>query len=84
MNTARPDWQPGQVTVDATSDFRLIMEGKASNGGFAIDQLIFSPGKCESELQFLFHRKRVLIWFKSISARPREAVPTRENTASKK
>ena len=50
LNTARPDWFSGQVTVNAQSDFRLILEGKATNGGFAVDQLIFYPGKCESML----------------------------------
>jgi hypothetical protein len=49
LNTARPEWLPGQVTVNSQSDFRLVMEGKASNGGFAIDQLVFSPGKCDSK-----------------------------------
>ena len=49
LNTARPEWFPGQVTVDSRSDFRVVMEGKATNGGFAIDQLIFSRGKCESK-----------------------------------
>ena len=49
LNTARPEWFPGQVTVNARSDFRVVMEGKATNGGFAIDQLVFSPGKCDSE-----------------------------------
>ena len=51
LNTARPDWFSGQVTVNAQSDFRLILEGKATNGGFAVDQLIFYPGKCESKFQ---------------------------------
>ena len=49
LNTARPEWFPGQVTVDSRSDFRIVMEGKATNGGFAIDQLIFSRGKCDSK-----------------------------------
>ena len=33
LNTARPDWYPGQVTVNAQSDFRVVLEGKATNGG---------------------------------------------------
>ena len=48
MDTARPEWSAGQVTVDMTKDFRLVLEGKASNGGFAIDQLEFNPGECKS------------------------------------
>ena len=49
LNTARPEWTAGQVEVDATSDFRVVLEGKASNGGFAIDQLVFTPGRCTSK-----------------------------------
>ena len=49
LDTARPEWSPGQVSVDMSRDFRLVLEGKASNGGFAIDQLTFYPGDCPSE-----------------------------------
>ena len=34
--------------------FRLVLEGKASNGGFAIDQLTFNPGDCPSRNAFTF------------------------------
>lgn len=56
LNTARPDWFPGQVTVNSQTDFKLVLEGKANNGGFAVDQLVFSPGKCESEYNFCHHK----------------------------
>ena len=46
LDTARPEWFPGQVSLVTTRKFRLVLEGKASNGGFAIDQLTFSPGDC--------------------------------------
>jgi hypothetical protein len=49
LNTARPEWTAGQVAVNSATDFRLVLEGKASNGGFAIDQLVFTPGKCKSK-----------------------------------
>ena len=61
LNTARPEWFPGQVTVDSRSDFRVVMEGKATNGGFAIDQLVFSRGKCES-----MYRKLLLLIFYAV------------------
>lgn len=48
LNTARPEWMAGQVDMATNSDFRLTLEGKATNGGFAIDQLVFSPGKCST------------------------------------
>lgn len=40
---------PKQVSVQADVDFRLVLEGKASNGGFAIDHLVFYQGKCSSK-----------------------------------
>lgn len=52
LNTARPEWTAGQVAVNSGSDFRLILEGKASNGGFAIDQLVFTSGTCKSKSNF--------------------------------
>ena len=47
LDTARSDWVAGQVEVNSASDFTLVMEGKATNGGFAIDQLVFTPGRCK-------------------------------------
>ena len=49
LNTARPEWMSAQVTVDSRSDFKIVMEGRATNGGYAVDQLVFSPGKCSSK-----------------------------------
>ncbi|XP_069694256.1 MAM and LDL-receptor class A domain-containing protein 1-like [Periplaneta americana] len=46
MDTTRPVWFPAQVAVDAQTDFRLMLEGQATNGGFAVDDLTFSPGTC--------------------------------------
>ncbi|KAI5707041.1 hypothetical protein M8J75_013844 [Diaphorina citri] len=43
MDTTRPAWMPAQVGVDASrGPFRLILEGQATNGGFAIDDLSFT------------------------------------------
>lgn len=49
MDTSRPTWFPAQVAVDSQTDFRLTLEGQATNGGFAVDDLMFSPGSCSSE-----------------------------------
>ena len=50
LNTARPEWMSGQVDMAVgSSDLRLVIEGKATNGGFAIDQLVFTPGRCSSK-----------------------------------
>lgn len=48
MDTTRPTWMPAQVTVDATTDFLMILEGQATNGGFAVDDISFTPGTCPS------------------------------------
>ncbi|XP_023328229.1 MAM and LDL-receptor class A domain-containing protein 1 [Eurytemora carolleeae] len=47
LDTARPDWEPAQVSVNLNRKIRLLIVGEASNGGFAIDQLTFSPGACK-------------------------------------
>ncbi|PNF30522.1 hypothetical protein B7P43_G09951 [Cryptotermes secundus] len=48
MDTTRPIWFPAQVAVDAQTDFRIMLEGQAMNGGFAVDDLMFSPGSCST------------------------------------
>jgi hypothetical protein len=52
MDTTRPVWFPAQVAVDAHTDFHIILEGQATNGGFAVDDLMFSPGSCSSKFNF--------------------------------
>ncbi|XP_063218533.1 MAM and LDL-receptor class A domain-containing protein 1-like [Bacillus rossius redtenbacheri] len=46
MDTTRPKWTSAQVTVEASTDFRLLLEGQATNGGFAVDDFSFSGGSC--------------------------------------
>ncbi|XP_046406809.1 MAM and LDL-receptor class A domain-containing protein 1-like [Ischnura elegans] len=46
MDTSRPMWTPAQVTVDSSTDFHLVLEGQATNGGFAIDDVAFTPRSC--------------------------------------
>ncbi|GLG93676.1 Uncharacterized protein GBIM_01019 [Gryllus bimaculatus] len=48
VDTARASWSPAQVTVEAATDFRVILEGQAVNGGFAVDDLTFSSGNCQT------------------------------------
>lgn len=50
MDTTRPTWMPAQVTVESNKPFHIIMEGQATNGGFAVDDIIFTPGSCPSKL----------------------------------
>lgn len=49
MDTTRPTWLPAQVTVDSSKDFHIVMEGQATNGGFAVDDITFTPGSCSSK-----------------------------------
>lgn len=52
MDTTRPTWMPAQVTVDASTDFRIVLSGQATNGGFAVDDITFSSGSCPSKYHF--------------------------------
>ncbi|XP_020298274.1 MAM and LDL-receptor class A domain-containing protein 1-like isoform X2 [Pseudomyrmex gracilis] len=49
FNTPRPVWMAAQVTIEARTSYRLILEGSASNGGFAVDDIKFQPLACESK-----------------------------------
>lgn len=53
MDTTRPVWLPAQVTVESSKDFHIVMEGQATNGGFAIDDISITPGSCQSMNHFL-------------------------------
>lgn len=58
MDTTRPAWMPAQVTVESNKPFHIIMEGQATNGGFAVDDIIFTPGSCPSKWNKLFKRTK--------------------------
>jgi hypothetical protein len=49
-DSSRPNWTPSQFTIDARSPFTVVLEGLASNGGFAVDDIRILPGTCESKL----------------------------------
>ncbi|XP_071553862.1 MAM and LDL-receptor class A domain-containing protein 1 [Temnothorax nylanderi] len=46
LNNPRPVWMAAQVTIEARTPYRLILEGSASNGGFAVDDIKFQPLAC--------------------------------------
>lgn len=55
LETVRPDWNFGQVELESDGtnlsgqEVRLVFEGRASNGGFAVDDIIIYQGGCQSE-----------------------------------
>lgn len=49
LNTQSPVWRPAQVSMDGSNPMRIILEGQANNGGFAIDDISFHPGECTSK-----------------------------------
>jgi len=49
LDTVRPEWRPAQVSFDSGSVRRLILEGQANNGGFAVDDLSIQKGECSSK-----------------------------------
>lgn len=64
MDTTRPTWMPAQVTVDASTDFRIVLSGQATNGGFAVDDITFSSGSCPSKYLFKTNKISIMMWFR--------------------
>lgn len=52
FNNPRPAWTWAQVTVESRSPYHLVLEGSASNGGFAIDDIKFQAQACPSKIFF--------------------------------
>ncbi|CAB0028536.1 unnamed protein product [Trichogramma brassicae] len=48
FNNPKPLWTWAQVTIEPRSSYRLILQGSASNGGFAIDDIKFQSQACPS------------------------------------
>jgi len=48
-DSSRPKWTPAQFSVDARTSFTILLEGQASNGGFAVDDIKTLPGTCKSK-----------------------------------
>ncbi|XP_058791475.1 MAM and LDL-receptor class A domain-containing protein 1-like isoform X2 [Phymastichus coffea] len=46
FNNPRPAWTWAQMTVESRSPYHLVLEGTASNGGFAIDDVRFQAQAC--------------------------------------
>ncbi|CAG7819888.1 unnamed protein product [Allacma fusca] len=46
LDTVRPEWRAAQVAFNGGTAKRIILEGKANNGGFAVDDASFHPGEC--------------------------------------
>ncbi|RLU21276.1 hypothetical protein DMN91_005649 [Ooceraea biroi] len=46
LNNPRPVWMAAQVSIEARTPYRIILEGSASNGGFAVDDIKFQPLAC--------------------------------------
>lgn len=53
LNNPRPVWMAAQVTIEARTPYRLILEGSASNGGFAVDDIKFQPLACTSKMNIV-------------------------------
>ena len=52
-----------KVSVNVNSPLRLLFVGKASNGGFAIDQITFTKGDCKSESIIATENPSVMLGF---------------------
>ena len=49
FDTRRPQWYFGQTTVNAATPHEITFEGEALDGGFAVDDITFYDGNCQSE-----------------------------------
>ena len=55
LEANRPDWNFGQVEIEsdgtnvAGQEVQLVYEGRASNGGFAVDDITVYQGGCQSK-----------------------------------
>jgi len=49
FDTRRPTWYYGQVTVNAATPHEITFEGEALDGGFAVDDITFYDGPCQSK-----------------------------------
>ncbi|XP_023218145.1 MAM and LDL-receptor class A domain-containing protein 1-like isoform X2 [Centruroides sculpturatus] len=44
----RPEWSYGQVSIDTGADHMIEFEGEATDGGFALDDITFYGGNCQT------------------------------------
>ncbi|XP_076343697.1 MAM and LDL-receptor class A domain-containing protein 1-like [Tachypleus tridentatus] len=47
-DTSHPDWHYAQTKVKADSTYRIQFEGEATDGGFALDDITFYEGACDT------------------------------------
>lgn len=87
LNNPRPVWMSAQATIEARTPYRIILEGSASNGGFAVDDIKFQPLACASKTNeikksYSNHKQLVLkdIYMFLFSARPASAQPIQNET----
>ncbi|KAK4015400.1 hypothetical protein OUZ56_030380 [Daphnia magna] len=58
LESTRPDWNFGQVELESDGtnvsgqEVKLVYEGRASNGGFAVDDITIYQGGCKTRPKF--------------------------------
>lgn len=82
LEATRPDWNYAQLELEtnetdpAGQEVNIVFEGRASNGGFAIDDIMLYEGSCRSKL---FNIRAKITWqlthFNVLSGRPAFATP---------
>ncbi|CAG2108770.1 unnamed protein product [Medioppia subpectinata] len=48
FDTSRPEWIYGQLAINSEIPYRIQFEGEASDGGFALDDITFYDGLCQT------------------------------------
>jgi hypothetical protein len=54
FDTRRPQWYFGQSQVNAATPHEITFEGEALDGGFAVDDITFYDGNCQSKYSISF------------------------------
>ena len=65
LDIVRPDWNFGQAQLEVgdtdSESSRILFEGRASNGGFAVDDVAIYEGACESNQTYIHSRTLIRI-----------------------
>lgn len=54
FDSAKPEWMYAQVAVVPETSYRVQFEGEASDGGFALDDIMYYTGTCHSEFGLIY------------------------------
>lgn len=51
FDSIKPEWIYAQVAIGVEGSYRVQFEGEASDGGFALDDITYYEGTCQSKMK---------------------------------